>query len=195
MASSGPSRFSRQDAAPHPESQRTSEFHASMERWSLARWTAEFGPMLVDDIDEVGRRSLQDRSDRGLHRHGFVYRGRFRSTGLAEGFSNFLPFRAGQESDAVVRLSAFHSQMARDDAPVTDVLGMAVKLVAPLAAEERGDPVGPEVPRSLPGAGEASDFVAMTADVFPVRTSLQFHRLLQVLARKHWFNSFRGLLC
>jgi hypothetical protein len=94
----------------------------------------------------------------------------------------------------VVRLSAFHSEVARDDAPVKDVLGMAVKLVAALAVPEGGEAGGTEGSQPPPGAGETSDFVAMTADVFPVQTSLQFHRLLQVLARKRTLDSLRGLL-
>jgi hypothetical protein len=196
MALSVPSGPQAQVPPRRAEPRQATRFDASMERWSPARWTAELGPMLVDAIDDLQRRPAEHRNDRGFHRRGFVYRGRFRSTGLAERHSDFLPFRRGTESDAVVRLSAFDKEPASDRAPVRDVLGMAVKLLAPLGGDDSdapGDPTSGE-PVLAPGAGETSDFVAMTADVFPVRTSLQFHRLLRVLGRARTLDRVRGLL-
>lgn len=168
-----------------PERPRATRFDASTERWSPARWTAELGPMLVDAIDNLMGLPPEERNDRAFHQHGFVYRARFHSTGLAAQQSDFLAFRDGETCPAVVRLSAFSKEPAWEHVAVQDVCGMAVKLVFPPAVDEAGRP---------PAAGETSDFVAMTADVFPVRNSLQFHRLLKVLAKKRTFEQVRGML-
>jgi catalase len=96
-------------------------------------------------------------NDRPAHRHGVVWEGHFTPSGAAAGLSDFAGFR-GSKYAVVARFSNLFRQPGEPD-----IMGMATKLM-------------PE--------GEATDLVAMSAEVFPVRRSRQFLALLETLQER-----------
>lgn len=140
--------------APRPVAARAEPFEPSAEQWGPHRWTSELGPALV-----VALRGLLKAppSDRPAHRHGVVWAGSFTPSGEAAGLSDFVGFR-GSEYPVFARFSNLFRKPGK-----RDVRGMAAKLM-------------------LPG-GEVTDLVAMSAEVFPVRSSRDFLALLNALQK------------
>jgi catalase len=138
--------------APRQVAPRAERFEPSGEQWRPHRWTSELGPALVEAL----RTTLGTTAgERPAHRHGVVWTGRFIPSGGAAGLTDFVGFR-GDGSKAIVRFSNLFRRPGD-----RDVAGMATKLML--------------------ADGDVTDLIAMSVDLFPVRTSARFLALLEAL--------------
>jgi catalase len=140
---------------PHEVEPSTRPFEPSAEQWSPHRWTADLAPALVSAL----RESLGGEPDeRVAHRHGTVWKGSFTPTGAAAGLSDYAGFR-GRSFDAVTRFSNLRGRLG-----ARGITGMATKMLSP----DR----------------EVTDLVALSLEVFPVRSARDFLALLDSLRQR-----------
>ena len=141
-----------------------SRFKATDREWAPTRWTGEFATLLLDAVD----RRVDQRSPgkRPFHQHGFVMTGEFlpsendATVALLQSLTDFKPFvTENAKTPVIARISHLADHF---DEP--GVVGLATKFV--------------------PKGEEISDFLALSADIFPVARSRDFADLLDAQARR-----------